>query len=680
LKLPPPVQARVQPLGRYDINAPIRAASAEAGAAVALSQAVGQGADFVTKLIGAEYEEKIKQRTVEIKSAMDEARRTIVGTASWNVDDPRLKNAKYAKANPDGSIRTQVDGSEIQSQLWAQSKQKINETYLSDFSDGQKSRVKDSLAEFTRSSDERVLSNGIAKTNTRLRNTSQATAEQMVDAGDLLGAIEHVRESTPWTDAEKAKLTEGLRLRDERRWINDSIRSVDSEQIMTSISLLDDQEYSGQLSESERQASLSDMRGRLDELRVGKELVRTRAHEEYISDIELGVRSGNIKVSNIEAAYQRGKENPNDPNSLSPKERTRLRIVAESTRKRGIDTAIDHTFVNRALTGQALVNPADNKHVKAVQSYAATLEDPRELENLVVKTGVMPQEVQNRIEGQAINGTTQQAIDGLMLYGRLSDTASHLLHGLDKRADNIYNLADVMVRGGVEPATAINVARETLKTAPEQVDARKEYYREEKPDNLDALEDFMDADERLFDIGGMWTADVDPTIEMGAEYDAMVNGYYMSTGNLDEAQKMAYNAIQRTWGISATGGRQSGLDYSDKPRAMKYAPERVLNINARQSNNALKAFAAANDIDAGKVIIHSDAVTAREPSWGIATYNEETGLIDVPLGDDMQPLRWKAGDWIKSGQELDIRERTEAAVKKRDRSKEGEHLMHIMGP
>ncbi|MDF1527628.1 MAG: hypothetical protein P1R74_00750, partial [Sedimenticola sp.] len=648
--------------------------SSSGSAVKAVLDVAGGLADTIAKVSAAERKAEIDAKIADASMELDEAQRTALYTPAWDVNDSALSNIKFNRKDRAGADRTHVDGHEIQTQLWDQSVNDISSRYTKGLDPKEAEYFKSKVYGTIRNGTDAIAIASIKGTNRKAREINIDTAHKLVDVGRLDEAIDHINKSTPFTEEEKVDLVEKLQTYDETTQVSSAIRSSDPEVIATALSLLEDENYSGWLTESQRQAAVVDLRRRSDEQRTEFKLEMAQRHEMFYSDFELAVQNGHLKASDIEGAYQQWQDDQSRPDALGPKERTHLHKVAHERfiKQQKIDNNIAE--VNQAISGRTILNPANKDDRKAVEDYVtATNPDTATLEKIVVKTGIMPQVIQDKIEGQSINGNISQASDALAIYQRMEDTAPHLIHGIDERAQAILGQASVMVRGGIDPQKAIEISRESLKLAPEQREAREQAYKELKPNNAAALKSMMDADERLFDLNAYYTSDVDYAPGMTAEYDVLTKQYFNLTGDLVVAQKMAYKGIQHTWGISTTGAYIKEGEAKSGPRALKYPPERVFNMSPEQSNAAFTSFAAVYGLDPGKIIIYSDPTTARQlDSWAVGVV-DENGLPSIPMNPKtFEPLRYRPGNFIDAVNKT-IRDRQQeqldAARKEREDAK-----------
>ena len=239
-------------------------------------------------------------------------------------------------------------------------------------------------------------------------------------------------------------------------------------------------------------------------------------------------------------------------------------------------------------------------------------------------------------------------------------------------AKEIYSDAHILSRGGVKPPEALRIARENAAIPQELKDQRAKDYKALKPydENPGVLKDFMKNDDSRFGFED-WVGVKAPAIDqMTAEFSNMVEVHYERTGDVARAQAMAYDTIKETWSPTSIGTWVTGTEPELNPtRAMKYSPERMMNVSSEMANNRLAAFAQAFDLNVENMTVHQDPITARDGSWRIVMIDPETGFPEsVPTDPETgQILRWRGNDWAEAGAQYAWDKQVEAAIKEREK-------------
>ena len=435
-------------------------------------------------------------------------------------------------------------------------------------------------------------------------------------------------------ELEKEDLRNDVRKLDEGYEVTQAIRSSDDELITTVRSRLEDPNYDGWLSERERQGAVSDLTARMKQVDAEEVAERNFKHASFINMLVVGIKDNQVTRMDIDALYDPETADPNNPNALTPPEHSAL-VGQLAASQRGSEAAAwESAFFDDMMAGKVYMNPDRKEQQDAVDNTLARrgLNDPEFLVTVVAKSSYMPKVLVDNMAGAALNSNEPESVkNALEVYGRLNDSAPHMLKKLSGNADTVLGMAAQMVRTGSDPMQAVTDARTLLAEAPEKKEIRETMYAaaiKENP-NVDALKDQMAKDTSLFDLNMYYTADVDPSPEMLAEYNVEVNKQFMLTGDMETARNLAYNQnIRRNWSISGVGSRMKDGEMSSDPRSQKNSVERTLNVSTKQANAALKEWAHDEDLDFHNLQVFSDPTTARDgSSWAIVIVDPVTGMM-----------------------------------------------------
>ena len=386
---------------------------------------------------------------------------------------------------------------------------------------------------------------------------------------------------------------------------------------------LEDPSYDGNLTEPQRQAAIRDLSSRLNQL--GAEVVteNKNRHAELYNNMTVGIVDGEVTRTQLNDLYEKWKADDTDPDSLNPKEHAALVKQLAAKEKAQLKIADYSQIVSGWMDNSVPADPSNKDHRNAMEWYVKTQGltryNVRELGILVAGTGIMPETLKIMMNGYMLNGSSEQGATSLTMYQNLKAKAPHLLSPLSSDTSKVGEIGSFLVRAGFTPEESIAKSREYLAdVTPELEDYHKRMYREGKFDNLDALEDLMDADDR-FDVNmGPWR-DVEPQPNMIAEYDAMVAQFYpLTKGDIGMAQSMAYEAVQRNWGITGVGGEM---------RAVKNPPERILQASSKNVEDGLKSYATEKKVNHENIFLASDSKTLKDHSWQVFILDPDSGSL-----------------------------------------------------
>ena len=198
-------------------------------------------------------------------------------------------------------------------------------------------------------------------------------------------------------------------------------------------------------------------------------------------------------------------------------------------------------------------------------------------------------------------------------------------------------------------------------------DAREASYRESDytDDNPAVLEDLMDEDDTFFGFEGSRTFlgavdySIPPNDRMKVQFDTHTRMHYVRTGDIALARKRAWSDIKEKWSPTEIGAVLTGDGIDRKPRAMPYAPERVMAVSPAVARSRLEAFARDQDLDAEMLEIVSDDRTARDGSWAIYVIDEENDTLTF------HPQRWVGADWAEEAKEFEWQKAVDEAIEGR---------------
>ena len=683
MKLPRVEYRKVESLGRADLGAVGALAGAESRKGQVAQQTANMFADlsanYIQRKENAEYNDQVASMQVEMSEWQGKYTAKDFYTADelGNISEeavPRMDITTDDLGNEIQTSRNFIPAHEVYPHML---KQKLDAITME-----KSEKISNPLMrqEFLRkagvNSADMMMKASIAAENAQEAYMLKLGIDKASDAaegGDIAAAQFYIDELET-DELTKKGLIEKAEVMAEGYHVNQAIRSTNPETVMAMRALLDDENYSGNLSEAQRQGAIRDLNGQLVELDSERTAEMAKQHEVAYSDANAAIDSGDFTNLEIEEGFARYKENENDPTGWDGAERTALRGRLTAFNNRNRD------FNNRAEAGADLLNggadPYDADHQKNIDAYVEKnqITDLRKLEDIVMKTSIMPQVVENHLNSNAANGEPAEATKALEMYGRLVDSDAYKVREMGPEAKEIFSDAHILNRGGVNPVRALEIARENARLAPELKEQRKINYKALEADdkNPKALQEFMEDDGTRHGFEVAWyTSDIQATDEMTAQFNNMVSVHYERTGDLARAQSMAWSSIQETWGPTGVGADLKGTEIvHPESRPQQYAPERLMNVTTAVANNRLGAFSEAHGFDVENVMVISDPITARDGSWAIMVIDPETNLPNFQINSATgQVLRWYGNRWGKAGVQYGYDQSVAEAVAEREQVK-----------
>jgi len=315
--------------------------------------------------------------------------------------------------------------------------------------------------------------------------------------------------------------------------------------------------------------------------------------------------------------------------------------------------AIDHglsvergrMFSNPDIPADPAKNSQDRKDVNAFydQESAAWegLPAQQQVDNIVgfiKNTGLVPERVISTVNATSRSGNPDQVMMMVDVVSRVQElpTAANALRDLpdESRAFSLQ-VADA-TRSGVDPEQAIEIARKnTYGMTAQQKEAVKIQAQAESKNLAPFLKTEVD---RVFDPSPRNPFDEEPEIPVTMQADfnvAFSNFMTLTDGNPDQAKKLAFGSLRKTWAVTGVDG---------KDRFMKSAPEAFYSIDGIDDKWMGEQF--AEDMMASGIVgaeISSDFNTGRsnKPSYPVMVTNAQ-GFVDVARNPETgNVLRWQ---------------------------------------
>lgn len=252
-------------------------------------------------------------------------------------------------------------------------------------------------------------------------------------------------------------------------------------------------------------------------------------------------------------------------------------------------------------------------------------------------TGIVPNQVISASSAAMRSGTPEQVALMSDMLSRLQEESPATLKDIPEETRAISLQVSDAVKAGVPVEVAMEQARKFAfgMTAQEKeaISLQSQEHSKSLNGNLQSMVN-SDLDQGGFDKGVLYgVPDVSSAMlgEFRTSFDRFMK---MTGGNPDQSQKLAYQAVRSTWGVTETGGNK---------RFMKYAPEAVYKVQGYGDDWIENQFNAEMEaIGAEGALITIDHTTAREeqPSYPVLT-TDENGILVPLLDESNMPMRWR---------------------------------------
>ena len=377
----------------------------------------------------------------------------------------------------------------------------------------------------------------------------------------------------------------------------------------------------------------------LDSIKDEINLADAMAIDRAKSELEIGVSRGEIGEDTIKEAFESGLINGDERTSLI---KSADKFAEEDRLRRFNDNR-----VSNAITGLGTLDPATDKAVIDdfyERNIAPAIDANPEMAPEVwaefsKSVGRVPTPIAGRIRGLLRSGDDEGVLFAADAIDRLASGEPALLQDFSPRHITFGTHVANLQRLGMEPAKAVQFARESEKQPKEEIAEREraysfEQYRNENPDELDEVLDDMDVSgsDFVFDLFG---AAAIPD-QLGGEYEVLVNDAFLRTGDIDVARESANRTIRRVWGMTEVNGEKQW---------MKYPPEIYYRTNAgtdwiREQFESELGGLLPKGVEPESLRLVVDTVTARHASGGNPSY----GVMYADEAGELLPLLEKNGE------------------------------------
>jgi hypothetical protein len=332
-----------------------------------------------------------------------------------------------------------------------------------------------------------------------------------------------------------------------------------------------------------------------------------------------------------------------DAGIITPAKRTQLTKRLDDNADKTSNKADNLLRVQTSLSMGIPLDPTSKEDKAGVEDMWQALQEdinedgPDAFANSAVafvqSTRILPASLKGSIAAFARSGDANQAGQAADIIARMQETESPALNDLTRESYAFGLSVMDLVRGGVDKARAIDIARENAfgQTAAEKKVASL-VLKGASPENATFLNAKLDE----FDPGLVsFQPELTPVLQ--AEFEVLLGEMVPFTGgNIESARNMAWASIKNVWGATSVGG--------GRVRMMKYAPEAIYGKggDTQWITDQFEADITELGVDTGNAVIAVDTKTARsdQPSYPVFTRNED-GVMVPMLDADNIPLRWK---------------------------------------
>ena len=601
--------AGVPSLGRHDVTAPVRVANAQAAALGQLGVAAGKIGDAYKAI----QVEKGENQLADAASILKRGEQEIRNNPNIEERDEELED-----------LRRSI-GEELTSGLSGTAAKAFNDRW-----DPWSQNVADGLAV-----------DNIKELYTVEKNLTIDSSRQMAKDGNAIEAFARVDGSKLLSEVEKTEIKKQLRFDHAAGDLERTSISGDADAIADLLGEIKDKDYTGPFEGSNRNAAINQLESAFKTATAASEARVAHEREQFANELEIGVRTGNRGLLDIQAAFD--ERDINGDTMITGPKKTQLEMIYY-TREDDLQTQYEQLQLVGNVDGP--LDRENTDHVDAVDfaydDYAArNADDPQKVQeygvNLASRTNILPESLEADIRRMAFAGSPQAVQDMANVYEVLEREAPQVLDGIGSQEKAIYKSTMAFLRGGGNLDDSVERARENAYKDPNEKRILRERYSIEFSPNVSegmaGFQSWLDSENQQFDVSRMpWTGAPLATNANYAAYRSMEAEYWTNTnGDPGLTRQFAREDYKRLF---------STTNVNSKGEIMPYAPEREYNVPVGDDTlmKDLHSYYKAEDIADEFPFIMSDARTARDPI-GARTYAVYT--MDEFNNPQLHEKRWK---------------------------------------
>lgn len=340
-------------------------------------------------------------------------------------------------------------------------------------------------------------------------------------------------------------------------------------------------------------------------------------------------------------------------NAFTPTERASLIGRIETTQVAHAKDAAAAAVIRESLASGIPLDPSNSEQKKALSSLFA--EDAREApvgspqwQGLAVayaaRTRMLPEQATSWVRSAIRSPDAAVAAPAAQFLGAVQAAAGDASSGFDKDTKAFAGMVSSMIDAGTPPEKAIETARQTVyELKPAIVEQRKTEYRDAAKESNGALNSLIDRD-----MDTWLTSQPGPTAALQVDFSSQAQQYYLKTGDLGLSRELAWQDLQRVYGVTEVNGVKQVM--AAPPERFGLKPEDV----RKDIGDFLSAHPQSDGSTAEEVTLVPDALTLRatasimdgkrqSPSYKLITKSgdlviDEKGIpvrYTLPSGDDL---------------------------------------------
>lgn len=260
--------------------------------------------------------------------------------------------------------------------------------------------------------------------------------------------------------------------------------------------------------------------------------------------------------------------------------------------------------------------------------------------DFVKNTGIVPDKLISNMNASMRSGGTGHVVAMMEVMQRIQETSPQSLKDFPSESQAVSLQVSDSMRNGLTQEEAIEAARKNTFGMSETQKAEIRIAASEKKGKEQRIKTFESMVSKEFDplqfpIIGLFKNEPDIPVGMQASYMSNFEDMMSITnGNIEQSEKLAFEATKKVWGVSSTGGPR---------RFMQYPPESFYHVDGFDDGWIEDQFLEEMEglgVEGGIIGIDSNVPRSAKPSYPVMAPNER-GILDVVKSESGKPLRYQ---------------------------------------
>lgn len=341
--------------------------------------------------------------------------------------------------------------------------------------------------------------------------------------------------------------------------------------------------------------------------------LRDQRRQEHVGDLtqlQVGIATDTVSpqsLRSVDSLYQAGALTPGEHASYSAQ-------VESSIIQRNKNAAAAKALADSLAAGIPL-SPSDPEHKKFLSQAFANETATMPLGSqqwqstaiaLADRARMLPQQAAEWTQRAMRSPDPQLAANAAQFFGAVKTSSPDAASSFDERTKAFAGVVNGMIEAGTKSEMAVETARTNVfDLKPELVEHRKKQYTEGGSNSLAAQSDSALSSLIGKDFGSWFSSNPAATANLSADFNQQSQRYFVKTGDIDLARKLAWDDLKGVYGETTVNGTKQIMAFPVERFGIK--PEEV----HADVESFLKDNPQHDGSTAAEVVLIPDALTLR---------------------------------------------------------------------